>query len=335
MKTILFDTHSFEKEYFCEVNNEFGFDLDFYEGKLTEKSAFVARGYACVCPFVNDRVSAEVLAILKEQGTKLIALRSAGFNHVDLVAAKKLGLRVARVPEYSPYSVAEHAMGLLLTLNRKLHKAYNRVREGNFSLEGLVGFDLHGKTIGVVGSGRIGQAFIAIARGFGCRVLVFDISPDDQLAKELGFTYVPLIELLQKSNVISLHLPLTQTSRHMINEETLGHMKPGVILLNTSRGGLIDTKALIRSLKSGKLGAAGLDVYEEEQAYFFQDLSGTVLNDDVLTRLMTFPNVLLTGHQGFLTKEALLNIAQTTLENIHAFETGKDLVNEVLPPSGQ
>lgn len=333
MRTILFDTHHFEREYFCKVNADFNFDLNFYEGKLTEKSAFMAKGYDCVCPFVNDKVNAEVLGILADQGTKLIALRSAGFNHVDLLATKKFGLRVVRVPEYSPYSVAEHAMGLILTLNRKFHKAYNRVREGNFSLEGLVGFDLHKKKIGVIGSGRIGRAFINIALGFGCKVLVYDIHPDQELEKELAISYVPLNELLKHSDVISLHLPLTPESQHMINHTTLELMKEGVILINTSRGGLIDTKALIKSLKSGKIGAAGLDVYEEEQAYFFQDLSSSVLTDDILARLMTFPNVLLTGHQGFLTKEALLNIARTTLENIHDFDTGEELRNEVLLPS--
>lgn len=329
MRTIIFDTHHFEREYFCKINQDFNFDLNFYEGKLTEKSAYMAQGYPCVCPFVNDRVDAEVIGILAKMGTRLLALRSAGFNHVDLSAARSHDIRVVRVPEYSPYSVAEHAMGLLLTLNRKFHKAYNRVREGNFSLEGLVGFDLHGKTIGVVGTGRIGRAFLHIARGFGMKLLATDIEPDEELARELGLQYVSYEELLKNSDIISLHLPLTEKSKHMINHETLSLMKEGVILLNTSRGGLIDTKALIKGLKSGKLGAAGLDVYEEERAYFFQDLSSSVLSDDVLARLMTFPNVLLTGHQGFLTKEALLNIAQTTLENIRSFVSGADLQNEV------
>ena len=330
MKTLLFDTHGFEKDQFCQINAGFNHELTFYEGKLSAKSASIAAGYPCVCPFVNDRLDAEVLGILSKQGSKLIALRSAGYNHVDLQEAKKLGLKVVRVPEYSPYSVAEHAMALILTLNRKLHKAYNRVREGNFSLEGLVGFDLHGKTIGVIGTGRIGKVFTEIALGFGCKVIAHDIFPDHVFAEKRGFSYNSLDELFRLSDVISLHVPLTQDTRHIINEKSLEAMKNGVMLINTSRGGLIDTKALIKNLKTGKIGSAGLDVYEEEQAYFFKDLSNQVLNDDLLIRLMTFPNVLLTSHQGFLTKEALANIARTTLENIRDFEEGRPLVNEVL-----
>lgn len=328
MKVIVFDTHAFEKEHFCQMNEHFKHELTFYEGKLNQKSAPVAVGYPCVCPFVNDKLDAEVLRVLAEQGTKLIALRSAGFNHVDLKAAQALGLKVVRVPEYSPYSVAEHAMALILTLNRKLHKAYNRVREGNFSLEGLVGFDLHGKTIGVIGTGRIGKAFVHIALGFGCKVIAYDITLDKDLISK-GVEYVALEEVFSRSDIISLHLPLTPETKHMIDIAALSKMKKGVMLINTSRGGLIHTKALIDSLKSGKLGSAGLDVYEEEQAYFFQDLSGQAVNDDILARLMTFPNVLLTSHQGFLTQEALINIAETTLKNIQDFEEGRHLINEV------
>ncbi len=329
MKVILFDAHGFEKDRFCDTNKNFNHDLTFFEGKLNSKSAMVATGYPCVCAFVNDKLDAEVLRLLAKQGTKLIALRSAGFNHVDLTEAIKLGIKVVRVPEYSPYSVAEHAMAMILTLNRKLHKAYNRVREGNFSLEGLVGFDLHGKTVGVIGTGKIGQVFLNIALGFGCKVSAYDRYPDQALAERLGFSYVSLDELLKKSDIISLHVPLNSETKYIINEQALDLMKDGVMLINTSRGGLIDTKSLITRLKSGKIGAAGLDVYEEEQAYFFQDLSSTVLGDDLLVRLMTFPNVLLTSHQGFLTKEALENIAHTTLNNIKDFEEGKLLQNEV------
>jgi D-lactate dehydrogenase len=326
MKVFMYDTHGFEKGAFCENNKTHGHDLNFFEGRLHEKSAALAEGYDVICAFVNDRLNAEVLETLAKGGTKLIALRSAGFNHVDLGVAKRLGLKVVRVPEYSPYSVAEHAMALILTLNRKLHKSYNRVREGNFSLEGLVGFDLHGKTIGVVGTGKIGMVFATIARGFGCRVLAYDLFPN----KQLDVTYVDLQTLYQQSDIISLHVPLSAETRHLINESVLTQMKPGAMLINTSRGGLVDTRALIEALKGKTLGAAGLDVYEEEAEFFFQDHSQESLSDDLLIRLMTFPNVLLTSHQGFLTAEALSNIAQTTLENIGSFERGEKLVNEVV-----
>jgi D-lactate dehydrogenase len=330
MKVFFYDTHSFERDHFCELNKNYHHELTFYEGKLNEKSAAAAAGFECVCPFVNDKLDRNALLILSKNGTKLIALRSAGFNHVDLIAAKELGLKIVRVPEYSPYSVAEHAVALILTLNRKIHKAYNRVREGNFSLEGLVGFDLHGKTVGVIGTGKIGRAFIRIARGFGCNVFAYDIYPQSQLALDLNFTHVSLDKIFSDSDIISLHIPLSKETQHLINSDALEKMKKGVMLINTSRGGLIDTKALISGLKSGKLGSAGLDVYEEEQQFFFQDLSSHILNDDVLIRLMTFPNVVLTSHQGFLTKEALDNIADTTLQNITDFQNGKTLINEVL-----
>lgn len=332
MKVFLYDTHHFEKEHFSQANLRHSHEITFYEGRLNEKSAIAAKGFECVCPFVNDTLNKTVLIELVKNGTKLVALRSAGFNHVDLEAAAELGLRVVRVPEYSPYSVAEHSMALILTLNRKIHKAYNRVREGNFSLEGLVGFDLHGKTIGVIGTGKIGSAFIRIARGFGCEVLAYDLFPKPELAHSLGFSYVPFDDVLSRSDIISLHLPLTKNSRHIITDETMAKMKDGVMLINTSRGALIDTGSLIRGLKSGKLGSAGLDVYEEEQEYFFQDLSEKVLGDDVLMRLMSFSNVILTGHQGFLTREALGNIAETTLGNITAYISGKELPNEVSIP---
>lgn len=326
---ILFDCHSYEKERFLEVNKSFEHDLFFYEGKLTQKSATIAAGYSCVCSFVNDKLDAEVLAILAQNGTKFIALRSAGFNHIDLKAAQKWGLKVARVPEYSPFSVAEHAVALILCLNRKLNKAYNRVREGNFSLEGLVGFDLHKKTVGVIGTGKIGRAFINILLGFGCKVIAYDLYPDADLVSQKKIQYATLDEVLSQSDIISLHVPLTAETRHMVNATSLAKMKHGVMLINTSRGALVDTRVLIGALKSGKIGFAGLDVYEEEQDYFFQDLSNMNVDDDILARLMTFPNVLLTGHQGFLTHEALSNIAETTLQNINDFEHGRSLKNEL------
>jgi D-lactate dehydrogenase len=329
MKVVVFDTHYFEKDILISINKEFEHDLNFLDSKLTSQTAALANGYECVCVFVNDKLDKEVIGILKNGETKLLALRSAGFNHVDLAAAKELGVKVVRVPAYSPYSVAEYACGLILSLNRKIHKAYIRVREGNFSLDGLVGFDLHHKTVGVIGTGRIGKAFIKIMKGFGCYVLAHDIKPDLEFAEEVGFSYVELEELIQKSDIISLHLPLNPQTNHLINSKVFEKMKPGCILINTGRGGLVDTKALITSLKSGHLGAAGLDVYEEEENLFFEDHSGQIIQDDVLSRLITFPNVLLTSHQAFLTNEALENISHTTLQNISAFENNQVLENEV------
>ncbi len=262
-------------------------------------------------------------------GVRLIALRSAGYNHVDLDAAARLGLSVVRVPAYSPHAVAEHAAALILTLNRRTHRAYNRVREANFSLDGLVGFDLHGKTVGVIGTGRIGAVMLRIMHGFGCRLLAHDVKEDVALTKEIPVRYVTLQELFGESDIVSLHVPLTPDTRHLIDAEALRRMKHGVVLVNTGRGALIDTRALIDALKRGQIGAAGLDVYEEEEGIFFKDLSEQVLQDDVLARLLTFPNTLITSHQGFLTREALANIAETTLANVRAFEHGEQLVNAV------
>ena len=329
MKIFFFDAHAFDKEPFCEANKSYHFEISFLEGKLSEVTASLAAGYPCICAFANDDLSRPVLALLAKNGTKLVALRSAGYNHVDLVAAAEFGLKVVRVPEYSPYAVAEHAVALLLTLNRNLHKAYNRVREGNFSLEGLVGFDLHGKTVGVIGTGRIGKAFIKIMKGFGCKVIAYDKFPDSHFAIENDFDYVELNEVFGSSDILSLHAPLTPETHHIINHTSMSLMKDKLILINTSRGGLIDTKVLISSLKKGIIAGACLDVYEEEENYFFNDLSSQVIDDDTLLRLMTFPNVVLTGHQGFLTIEALENIAQTTLANVKEFADGVDLTNEV------
>lgn len=329
MKVAVFDIHDFEKDIFQEKNKLFHHELTFIESKLTPMTASLAVGFPCVCPFVNDKLSAETLTQLSQGGTKLIALRSAGFNHVDMIEAARTGLKVVRVPEYSPYAVAEHAVALIQTLNRKTHRAFNRVREGNFTLSGLVGFDLHGKKVGVIGTGRIGKVFARIMRGFGCDVLLNDISPDHEFAKETGTRYCELHDLYENSDIISLHCPLTEQTRHIINEDALRRMKKGVMLINTGRGALIETRDLIRNLKNGHIGSAGLDVYEEESGIFFQDFSGKILDDDVLARLMTFPNVLITSHQAFLTAEALGNIVETTLRNISEFETGKTLRNEV------
>lgn len=328
MRIAFFDSHAYEVEAFQKELSAIPHKLTFLEPRLTPQTASLASGFECVCAFVNDRVDRDTIKILAEGGTKLIALRSAGFNHVDLEAAQEFKLRVVRVPEYSPYAVAEHAVTLILALNRKIHRAYTRVREGNFALDGLVGFDLHGRTVGVVGMGRIGTVFSRIMLGFGCRVLAYDKFPKADLAPH-GVQYTGLESLLREADILSLHVPLTPETRHLINAETLAQCKFGMMLINTSRGALVDTKALIQSLKSGRVGSAGLDVYEEEEGIFFKNLSETVLQDDQLARLLTFPNVLLTSHQAFLTEDALRNIAHTTLTNVSEFESGGALTNEV------
>jgi len=328
MKIAFFDTHGFEKAIFQKTNESFHHEIAFFETRLTEETANLAAGYSCVCAFVNDRLNEKTLQAISAGGTRLIALRSAGFNHIDLNAAQALGLKVVRVPEYSPHAVAEHAVALILSLNRKIHRAYNRVREGNFSLDGLVGFDLNQKTVGVIGTGRIGCVFAKILSGFECQVIAHDNTQNPKLI-QMGIQYVALDELLRKSDIISLHVPLTPQTRYLIDEKALALTKPGVMLINTGRGSLIDTHALIQFLKSGHIGYAGLDVYEEEEGLFFEDLSGQILQDDQLVRLLTFPNVLLTSHQAFLTEEALGNIAEVTLQNISEFENGSVLKNEV------
>lgn len=293
----------------------------------------LAAGFDAVCPFVNCRLNEAVLARLKVCGVKLVTLRAAGYNGIDVAAAQRFGLAVTRVPAYSPHAVAEHAFALLLCLLRKLHRAHARVRELNFSLDGLEGFELYGKTFGCIGVGRIGAAAIGIASGFGCRVLAYDVVEDPLLAARLGFVYTSLEQLLAESDVVSLHVPLTPQSHHLIDAAALARMKTGAVLINTSRGAVIDTDALIKVLKSRRLGGVGLDVYEMEEGVFFQDLSNELLGDDMLARLLTFPNVLITSHQGFLTHEALAAIAETTLANATAFEQGLPLDNEVrLPP---
>lgn len=329
VKVIFFDTHEFEKDALFAANKVFGHELTFVTARLTIETASIGMGFECVCAFANDKLDAGVLRALWDGGTRLIALRCAGFNHVDLKAAEQLGLAVVRVPEYSPYAVAEHAVCLMLSLNRKIHRAYNRIRELNFSLEGLVGFDLHGKTVGIIGTGRIGAVLAKIMCGFGCNVLLFDQSPSMTLAKDLGAQYVDLKEIYRASDIISLHIPLTPETRHLIDAKAFAAMKTGVILINTGRGALIDTKALIDSLKIGHVGGAGLDVYEEEENIFFRNLSDQILQDDTLARLLTFPNVVMTSHQAFLTREALDNIAQTTMQNIEDFTKKRPLKNRV------
>jgi len=329
MKIAFFDTHGFEKIVFQKENEQFNHEITFFETRLNEQSAHLANGYSCVCAFVNDQLNEKTLQALADKGTQLIALRSAGFNHVDLVHAQSLSLRIVRVPEYSPYAVAEHAVALILSLNRKIHRAYNRVRENNFSLEGLVGFDLNQKTIGLIGTGKIGSVMAKILNGFGCRIIAYDIVQNPKLI-EMGVEYVSLDKIFINSDIISLHVPLTPQTRYIVDEKKLAMTKPGFMLINTGRGALVDTKALIKSLKSGHIGYAGLDVYEEEEGLFFEDLSEQILQDDQLARLLTFPNVLLTSHQAFLTKEALENIAQVTLQNVSDFENGQQLKNEVI-----
>jgi D-lactate dehydrogenase len=329
MRIALFDTRRFDRAAFEDANARYGHTLKFFEPRLTIETASLAQGFEAVCSFVNDRLDRATLTTLAAGGVRLVLLRSAGFNHVDLEATAALGLPVLRVPEYSPHAVAEHTVALVLALDRKIHRAHARVREGNFSLDGLVGFDLYGKTFGVLGLGKIGQVVARIMRGFGCRVLVFDQVRDEALAQELGLEFVSLPELYREADILSLHVPLTPATRHLIDAHAIAQMKPGVMLINTSRGALIDSVALINGLKRGHIGYAGLDVYEEEEAVFFRDLSNEVLQDDVLARLLTFPNVLVTAHQAFLTREALAAIADTTLSNATAFEKGAPLVNEV------
>ena len=330
MKIAFFDTRQYEKDAFNAENTDLCHEILFLEERLNPATAQMARGHQCVCAFVNANLNAQTLQVLKEGGTELIALRCAGFNNVDLEAAKKLGLRVVRVPEYSPYAIAEHVVALIQTLNRKTHRAFNRVREGNFSLNGLTGFDLNKKTIGIIGVGKIGKVLAKIMNGFDCKVLLYDINPDQTFADKLGVQYVELEQIYKESDIVSLHVPLTPQTRHLINASVLAKMKHGVMLINTGRGALINTKDLIEALKTGQVGHAGLDVYEEEENFFFQDLSSQFLSDDVLARLLTFPNVLVTGHQGFLTVEALQGIAHTTLANVTAFQEGKALNNAVV-----
>lgn len=326
MKIAVFSSKPHDREFLQSGSHEF----TFLEPRLDATTGELARGFDGVCLFVNDTADAPAIDALADAGCRLIALRCAGFNNVDLHAAARRGIVVCRVPEYSPHAVAEHAVGLLLALNRKIHRAHSRVREGDFSIKGLMGFDLHGKTAGVIGTGRIGAAFARIMLGFGCRVLAFDPRPDPALTG-LGVEYRDLPSLLESSDVLSLHCPLTPETLHLIRAETIARMKPGVFLINTSRGKLVNTPDAVRALKQGRLGALGIDVYEEESGVFFENLSDTIIADDVLMRLTTFPNVLITSHQGFLTREAVENIAATTLANIDEFASTGNCTRRVHP----
>jgi D-lactate dehydrogenase len=331
MRVTVFSTKPYDERYLRAANAD-GHELVFHDMRLTAVTAELARGSDAICAFVNDDLGPDVVAELVRLGIRFVALRSAGFNHVDLAAAASSGLVVGRVPAYSPHAVAEHTVALIMTLNRKLHRAYNRVREGNFALDGLLGFDLRGKHVGIVGTGQIGEIVARILTGFGCKLLAFD--PNENAAcTDMGVRYVGLDDLLRQSDIVTLQCPLTPQTRHLIDADAIARMKPGVMLINTSRGAVVDTSALIAGLKDGTVGSVGLDVYEEEADLFFEDLSQTFIRDDVFARLLTFPNVLITGHQGFFTHEALTAIARTTLDNISAFERDGAPVHPVPMPS--
>ncbi len=329
MNVAVFSAKPYDKRFLENRAAEFGQKLRFLEPRLSRETAPLARECRAVCLFVNDIADREVLEILAHEcGVEFVALRCAGFNNVDLQAAADLGITVVRVPAYSPYAVAEHTLALILTLNRQTHRSYHRVREGNFALEGLLGFDIHGKTVGVVGTGRIGREFLRVMGGFECRLLAFDPYPNEE-CRELGAEYVDLPSLLEESDIVSLHCPLTPETHHIIDDAAIGRMKRGVMLINTSRGALMDTPALIRGLKSGQIGYLGLDVYEEEADLFFEDLSNTIIPDDTFARLLTFPNVVITGHQAFFTSNALHAIAETTLSNLAKLEAGESCPNTI------
>jgi D-lactate dehydrogenase len=321
MRIAVFNTKSYDQQFLSQANEHHNHELVFFENKLHAQTIRLTEGMDAVCAFVNDDLSTEVVNGMADNGVKLIALRCAGFNNVDLEAAEKRGLTILRVPAYSPHAVAEHTVALILALNRKVHRSYNRVREGNFSLERLVGFDLHGKTIGIIGTGKIGEVAAGILKGFSCRILAYDIH-ENEACKRIGVEYVDLEQLFRESHVISIHCPLTPDTYHLIDEDAISIMQDGVMIINTSRGAVVDTRAVIDGLKHGRIGSLGLDVYEEEGDLFFTDLSDQVLQDDVFARLLTFPNVLITGHQAFFTKEALTAIAETTLQNATDFERG-------------
>ena len=328
-KIAFFDTRSYDKEAFTKENEKFGYEIDFFDFKLNEKTALTAKGFDAVCVFVNDVVNADVISILKNCGIKIILLRCAGFNNVDLAAAEKAGIQVVRVPAYSPHAVAEHGAALLLSLTRHIPQAYLRTKSVNFNIEGLTGRDLFGLTAGVFGTGKIGQCMADILKGFGMKVICYDPFPNEKWAKEKGFSYVDIDTIFKESDVLSFHCPLTDETYHIVNHDNMKKMKSDAVIINTGRGALIDTKALVHALKHKHIGGAALDVYEEESAFFFKDCSAEIIADDVLARLLTFPNVLITGHQAFLTTTALSNIAEVTLNNFSSFLSGKELVNKV------
>ncbi len=328
MKVAVFSTKAYDKQFLTDANKSNRHELVFLEERLTDKTAPLSTGFRIVCVFVNDQLNESVLKVLAANGVGLIALRCAGFNNVDLRVAEKLGLVVVHVPAYSPYAVAEHTVGLIMALNRKIHKAYDRVREGNLSLEGLLGFELHDKTVGIIGTGKIGKVVSKILFGYGCKLLANDLEPNPSCLA-IGVKYVSLDELFIGSDIITLHCPLIPETYHMINAEAISQMKTGLMLINTSRGGLIDTSAVIDGLKSGKIRYLGLDVYEEEPDLFFENLSDTVIQDDVFARLLTFPNVIITGHQAFFTNSAMVNIAKITVSNFTDFQEGKLCTNQI------
>ncbi len=329
MKIAIFSTKPYDREFLEVANAKRGHELAFYDERLAKSTVVLAHGCEALCVFVNDVVDEAVLSLLAEAGVRLVLLRCAGFNNVEIDAANRLGISVRRVPNYSPYAVAEHTLALILTLNRKTHRAFNRVREGNFSLEGLLGFDLHNSTVGIIGTGKIGRLAARPLQAMGCKILGYDPYPSEEFTAE-GGSYVSLDQLIAEADIISLHLPLTPESFHLINPESLAKMKRGVMLINTSRGALVDADALIGALKSGQVGYVGLDVYEQEAGLFFQDLSGVIIQDDTLQRLLTFPNVLITSHQAFFTKTAMTNIAETTFGNASDFLAGLSSLNEVI-----
>ncbi|KPK77574.1 MAG: hydroxyacid dehydrogenase [Phycisphaerae bacterium SM23_30] len=327
-KIAFFDAKTYDCQSFDEANKRYKYNIKYFKPHLNRETAGLTSGYKVVCAFVNDVLDQAVIDILKNNGIKLIAMRCAGYNNVDLKAAYG-HIHVVRVPAYSPYAVAEHTLALIMSLNRKIHRSYFRTRDGNFAIDGLLGFDMHGKTAGIIGTGKIGRCLISILRGLGMKICAYDPYPDMVYAAEAGINYVQLPELYRRADIISLHCPLTPETEYLINEQTISQMKNGVMIINTGRGKLIKTQALIKGLKSGKIGYAGLDVYEEESEYFFENFSNSMISDDVLARLLTFPNVLITSHQGFFTYDAMRNIADTTLRNIQEFFNDELMVNEV------
>ena len=329
MKIAFFDTHSYDKKSFVEANKAFNYEIDFRDYKLNENTAMTAQGFDVVCVFVNDVVNEAVIKTLADCGVKLIALRCAGFNNVDLKAAAAAGIKVVRVPAYSPYAVAEHGVALLMSLTRHIPQAYLRTKTANFNIEGLTGRDLFGLTAGILGTGKIGRIMADILMGFGMKIIAYDPFPNTKWAQEKNIEYVELEEIFKRSDVLSLHCPLTEETKHIVNHDRMKMMKHDAVIINTGRGALIDSKALVHALKHGHIGGIGMDVYEEESKYFFSDWSTDIMTDDTLARLLTFPNVIITGHQAFLTTNALKNLADTTLENIKAFSSGNELVNEV------
>ncbi len=328
-KVLFYSSKKYDIDFFTKWNHEFNFNLDFLETPLNERTVELSKNYHAICIFVNDQANQKIIKALKDNQISLIALRCAGFNNIDLDAAKKYDIKIVRVPAYSPNAVAEHAVSLILTLNRKTHKAYNRVKEMNFSLDGLLGFDLNQKIIGVIGTGKIGSIFAKIMKGFGSEVIAYDMIKNYELEKNSIVRYVGLEELFRNSDIISLHCPLTKQTKYLINENSISLMKTGVMIINTGRGALIDTKAIIKGLKNKKIGYLGIDVYEQEEDLFFKDLSYEIIQDDDIARLVTFPNVLITAHQAFFTDNAMNEIAKTTLNNIYQFFIKNQIVNEV------